>query len=82
MTEDARLADIRERRARADIEATHLRFPDELAPRWQDVDVLLEENRRLSNEVTDLRAACEHYAEQAKKVVGFLSGQEDSLTGK
>lgn len=76
MIEDARLADIRERRSRADIEATHLRFPDQLAPRWQDVDVLLEVNRRLSNEVADLRAACEHYAERAKKVIELLSEQD------
>lgn len=40
---------------------------------------LIEANRRLNNEVTDLRAACEHYAEQAKKVVEFLSGQKDNL---
>lgn len=38
----SQLKDIRARRSRADIEATHLRFPDELAPRWRDVDVLLE----------------------------------------
>lgn len=73
MTLDLQLTDIRERRSRADIEATHLRFPDELAPRWQDVDVLLEINRQLSNEVQDLRAACEHYAERAKKAIEILS---------
>lgn len=71
--DERQLEDIRERRSRADIEATHLRFPDELAPRWQDVDVLLEVNRRLSNEVEDLRAACDHYAERAKKAIEILS---------
>lgn len=65
--------DIKERRSRADAEAMSLRFPDELAPRWQDVDVLLEINRQLANEVADLRAACEHYAERAKKAIKILS---------
>lgn len=42
--------------------------------RWQTkIDALLEENRRLSNEVSDLRAACDHYAERAKKAIEILS---------
>lgn len=36
------LCDIRERRAKADADAMKLRFPDENAARWADVDVLLE----------------------------------------
>lgn len=34
---------------------------------------LIEANRRLHNEVTDLRAACEHYTERAKKAIELLS---------
>ena len=34
---------------------------------------LAEENRQLRNEVKDLRAACEHYIDQRRRVVAFLT---------
>lgn len=36
---------------------------------------LVEENRQLRNEVKDLRAACQHYTERAKKAAEILLGE-------